>query len=96
MSASVTVYSTTYCPYCTRAKALLSKKGAAFDEVDVTERADLRAWLIEATGQRTVPQIFVNGAPVGGFSDLAALEQAGSLDGMLARPPAAGDAAVRR
>ncbi len=95
MPADVVVYTTGYCPYCTRAKALLSKKGVAFREVDVSSRDDLRSWLIERTRQRTVPQIFVNGESLGGFSDIAALDHAGGLDPKLARDPAAGDSEVR-
>ncbi len=95
MPADVVVYSTDYCPFCTRAKALLSRKGVAFREVNVEHRDDLRAWLVERTRQRTVPQIFVNGEPLGGFSDIAALDQAGGLDPKLARVPGPGDAEVR-
>ena len=80
MPARVVVYSTDYCPYCTRAKALLSKKGVAFEEVMVDDRADLRAWLVQATNQRTVPQVFVNGKALGGFTDIARLDQQGRLD----------------
>jgi len=95
MPADVVVYSTDYCPFCMRAKMLLTKKGVAFREVNVERRDDLRAWLIERTRQRTVPQVFVNGEPLGGFTDLAALDHAGGLDPKLARDPAAGDAEVR-
>ena len=66
----VTIYTTAWCPYCHRAKALLSKKGVAFDEFDVTGDDAKRAWLLEKTGQRTVPQIFINGVSVGGSDDL--------------------------
>ena len=95
MPADVIVYTTDYCPFCTRAKMLLARKGAAFREVNVERRDDLRAWLIERTRQRTVPQIFVNGEALGGYSDIAALDQAGQLDPKLAREPAVGDAEVR-
>jgi glutaredoxin 3 len=89
MPAEVKVYTTNYCPYCTRAKALLTKKGVPFEEVDVTENPELRTWLVQASGGRkTVPQIFINGTSVGGFDDLAALDQAGNLQKMLAGAPA--------
>jgi glutaredoxin len=75
MPAQVTVYVTGYCPYCTRAKSLLSSKNVAFSEVNVETRPELRHWLIESSRQRTVPQIYVNGQPLGGFTELAALDR---------------------
>ena len=87
MSASVLIYLTDWCPYCQRAKALLTKKKAAFTEVDVDDRPDLRSWLVSASGQRTVPQIFINGQPVGGSSELDALDRQGKLDRLLAVAP---------
>lgn len=96
MGADVTIYTTEYCAYCVRVKALLSKKAAPFTEIDVGERGDLRTWLVEASGQRTVPQVFINGRSVGGFTDVAELERQGELDPLLARSPAAGDPAIRR
>ena len=95
-SAEVVVYTTDYCPYCTRAKALLTKKAVPFTEVNVEERPELRSWLISAAGQRTVPQIFVNNPPIGGFSDMAALEHQGKLDKLLAEPRPAGLPALPR
>ena len=95
MAARVLVYSTNYCPYCTRAKQLLSKKGVSYEEVRVDDRPDLRDWLVETTRQRTVPQVFVNGRPLGGFTDIAALDQKGHLNKLLAADPAAGEPAVR-
>ncbi|MSP23662.1 MAG: glutaredoxin 3 [Myxococcales bacterium] len=92
--AKVDIYTTSYCPYCTMAKRLLEKKGAHFEEVDVGDREDLRAWLAEVSGQRTVPQVFVNGSPLGGFSDIASLDNDGKLDALLAVAPAEGDPAV--
>lgn len=80
----VTIYTTGYCSYCTRAKQLLGKKGVAFVEVDVSDDDERRAWLVETTGRRTVPQVFIGERSVGGFDDLAALERAGELDRMLA------------
>jgi glutaredoxin 3 len=87
MSASVFVYTTAWCPYCVNAKALLEKKGVSFTEVDVDGRDELRAWLVKRSGQRTVPQIFVNGRPLGGFSDIQALDRQGKLDPLLAAAP---------
>ena len=77
---SVRVYSKSNCPYCVRAKALLAKKGVSFEEIDVERDDGLRTWLVEATGQRTVPQIFVGDRWLGGFSDVDALDREGKLD----------------
>jgi glutaredoxin 3 len=77
--ADVVVYSTSSCGYCVRAKALLSKLGIQFEEVDVTTDSAKRAWLVETTGRRTVPQIFIKGKAIGGFDDLAALNSSGDL-----------------
>ena len=85
--AQVTVYTTTYCPYCTRAKALLTKKSVAFTEIDVTTDDATRKWLTETTGRHTVPQVFINNRPVGGCDDLYALDRAGHLEALLAEPP---------
>lgn len=83
--AKVIIYTTKTCPYCVRAKALLQKKGVPFEEIDVTNDAPKRAWLVTAAGgQRTVPQIFINDQPIGGFDDMWALDRAGKLDTMLA------------
>lgn len=86
-SASVTIYTTGYCPYCYRAKSLLQKKGVAFEEIDADDRPDLRTWLRKASGQTTVPQVFVNGRALGGFTDIAALDRGGELDRLLAEAP---------
>jgi glutaredoxin 3 len=83
MPARVVVYTTTYCPYCVRATALLRAKGASFEQIDVTSNDAMRRWLRETTGRRTVPQIFIDDRPIGGFDDLAALEKDGTLDDML-------------
>jgi glutaredoxin 3 len=81
--ANVRVYTKQQCPYCVRAKSLLAKKGVAFEEIDVEHDDALRTWLVEASGQRTVPQIFVGDRPLGGFSDLDALDREGKLDPIL-------------
>ncbi len=75
----VTVYTTKVCPYCDRAKALLTRRGIAYQEIDVSGDAAKRAWLVEATGRRTVPQIFIGDESVGGSDDLHALDAAGRL-----------------
>jgi glutaredoxin 3 len=83
--AKVEVYTTTYCPFCTRAKSLLKSKGVPFVEIDVTEDAALREKMVEMSGgRRTVPEIFINGKIVGGYDELKALDVAGRLDSMLA------------
>ena len=81
---TVTIYSTNYCPYCRMAKQLLERKGVPFTEVDVTDDPARRAWLVETTGRRTVPQVFIGDRSVGGYDDMAALERAGELDRLLA------------
>jgi glutaredoxin 3 len=81
----ITIYTTAFCPYCHRAKRLLTQKGARFQEIDVTgdraARAELRA---RAGGLTTVPQIWIGELHVGGSSELAALEREGKLDALLA------------
>lgn len=83
--ANVEIYTTPTCPYCFRAKALLTKKNVAFHEVDVSGDAARRAEMEKrANGGYTVPQIFINGKHVGGCDDLYALDGAGGLDPLLA------------
>jgi glutaredoxin 3 len=79
MPAAVTIYTTRVCPYCIAAKRLLQSRGIAYDEVDVTADPAKRAWLVEATGRRTVPQIFIGTEAIGGYDDLSALDMAGDL-----------------
>jgi glutaredoxin 3 len=79
----VQVYTKRNCPYCVSAKTLLARKGVEFQEIDVEEDDALRAWLADTTGQKTMPQIFVDGRSLGGFSDIAALDQVGKLDPIL-------------
>ena len=84
--ATITVYSGDACPYCQRAKMLLQKKGAAFEEVNVTANPERRIEVMEKSGGRkTIPQIFINGQHIGGCDDLYALDSAGKLDGLLAQ-----------
>src|SRR4051812_37161634 len=94
VTAKVLIYTTGDCPYCHRAKQLLGEKKVSYTEVDVDERPDLRSWLASATGQRTVPQVFINGRSVGGFSDIDDLDQEGELDRLLAEAPAADSPAL--
>jgi glutaredoxin 3 len=79
----VTVYTTRICWYCDQAKRLLTQRSIAFQEVDVSEDARARVWLVETTGQRTVPQIFIGDQPIGGYTDLAALDRSGRLNVLL-------------
>jgi glutaredoxin 3 len=81
--ATVKVYTKKVCPYCTRAKALLDRKGVAYEEIDAEGDDALRRWLVGATGQMTVPQIFVGDRSLGGFSDIDALDRQGRLDALL-------------
>ena len=80
----VEIYTQWGCGYCHRAKALLDSKGVAYEEFDVTMGGPRKAEMVERVpGARTVPQIFIGGAVIGGSDDLAALEGAGKLDGLL-------------
>lgn len=82
--AQVTMYSTGYCPFCTRAKQLLTQRGAGdFNEIRVDQDPAQRAVMMELSGRHTVPQIFIGERHVGGCDDLFALDQAGELDALL-------------
>ncbi|MBS1956410.1 MAG: glutaredoxin 3 [Cyanobacteria bacterium SZAS-4] len=82
--AEITVYSGPNCPYCTKAKALLNKKNVAFEEHNVKDDPVKLSEMLERTGGRkTIPQIFINGAHIGGCDDLYALNEAGKLDELL-------------
>lgn len=69
--AKIDIYTTTYCSYCNAAKSLLTKQGATYNAIDVTNNDEKRLWLAQTTGQRTVPQIFINDLPIGGYNELA-------------------------
>jgi len=84
----VTIYTTRVCSYCVAAKQLLAKREVPYQEIDVTMDGAKRAWLVEATGRRTVPQIFIGGSPIGGYDDLAALDRSGELAVLLGRAKA--------
>ncbi len=80
----VTIYTKAYCPYCVRAKALLTAKGVQFQEFDIGQQPELRQQMIEKAGGRTtVPQIFIKAQHIGGCDDLHALEAQGKLDTLL-------------
>ena len=80
----IEIYSSLWCPFCHRAKSLLAAKGAAFEEIDVDADPNRRQEMMHrAGGRRTVPQIFIDGAHVGGADALAALERSGKLDAII-------------
>jgi glutaredoxin 3 len=83
--AKIEIYTKAFCPYCSRAKALLSSKGVDYEEFDITMGGPKRQEMIQrADGRTTVPQIFIDGKHVGGSDDIAALERQGALDPLLA------------
>jgi glutaredoxin 3 len=84
--AKIEIYTTPWCGYCGRAKALLDSKGAAYDEMDVMEDAEKRNEMRTRSRRTSVPQIFINGQHIGGSDELAELERAGKLDLLLAQP----------
>lgn len=79
----VVVYSSDYCPYCSRAKHLLASKGVAFEEIKVDGKPQLRAEMTSKAGRTSVPQIWIGEKHIGGCDDLYALERAGKLDALL-------------
>lgn len=82
--AKVEIYTKDWCGYCARAKALLTDKGVAFEEYDITLGGPKREEMLErAPGRTSVPQIFIDGAHIGGSDDLSALNRAGKLDALL-------------
>ena len=83
MNVPVIVYSTAVCPYCVRAERLLEAKGVTVQKIRVDLDPEERIKMMERTGRRTVPQIYVGDTHVGGFDDLYALDQAGKLDPLL-------------
>ena len=83
MTDSVLIYTTQVCPYCVRAKRLLDNKGVKYREIDVSDDSETRAYLVQATGQRTVPQIFIGGKSIGGCDEMLALDRQGELDSLL-------------
>jgi len=84
MTAKVEIYTTMFCPYCYRAKALLKSKGVEYVEYDVGGSGEARAAMrARAEGRHTVPQVFIDDVGIGGSDDLAALDRQGKLDTML-------------
>lgn len=81
--AKVIVYTKDHCPYCNLAKQLLKAKHVAFEEIRIDLDESKRDEMIRLSNRRTVPQIFINDVPVGGYDDLAALAKSGKLDGLL-------------
>ncbi len=83
----IEVYSKEWCPYCAKAKSLLKTKQLDFDEIDITSDADGESQMIRRSRRRTVPQIFIDDKPIGGYDDLANLNATGALDKLLGREP---------
>ena len=81
--ASVKMYSTQWCGYCAAARKLLASKNVDFDDIDVGMNNELRKEMTDLSGGTTVPQIFIDDTPVGGYDDIAALDNEGKLDGLL-------------
>jgi len=78
------MYTARWCGFCVRAKALLDSKGLSYEEISLDDDPTFRARLVELTGSWTVPQIVIDGQPIGGYTELAALERSGLLDERLA------------
>jgi glutaredoxin 3 len=86
MVPKVTIYTTRYCPFCAMAKSLLHQKGVAYDEIDVTgDSAGRKEMAVRSGGRTTVPEIFIDGRIIGGFTELQALDRAGKLDDLLGK-----------
>ena len=84
MRPRIQMYTTRWCGYCVRAKALLESKGLEYQEISLDERPDFRRFLHEETGGWTVPQILIDGRPIGGYAELWRLDRSGQLDERLA------------
>jgi glutaredoxin 3 len=82
-SEPVVMYATSWCPYCARARALLTSKGVAFQEIDIEAQPSERENMIRRSGRSTVPQIFIGERHIGGSDELQELEAAGGLDPLL-------------
>ena len=80
----ITIYTADYCGFCHAAKALLTRKGVPFDDIDVTHDVTARQDVAQRSGQSTVPQIFIGDESIGGFTELQILEISGELDDLLA------------
>jgi glutaredoxin 3 len=82
----VEVYGTEFCSYCAAARLLLKRKGVAYEDIVVSGNREAREEMERRSGRRTVPQIFIDGRPIGGFDELNALERSGELDRLLGGP----------
>jgi glutaredoxin 3 len=82
--ARIRIYSTRWCGYCVRAKALLDDKGIPYEDVSLDDDPDFRRHLFDLTGGWTVPQVLIDGTPIGGYTELWRLEKSGALDERLA------------
>ena len=80
----IQIYTTRWCGYCVRAKALLDAKGIAYEEISLDDDPAFRRNVFDLTGGWTVPQILIDGTPIGGYTELWRLDQSGALDGSLA------------
>ena len=85
MTTAVVMYTTSWCPYCERARKLLGAKNVTINEIDVESAPEKRAEMRTRSGRTSVPQIFIGDHHVGGSDDLVALEDAGELDALLGR-----------
>ena len=83
MAPKVQFYATSWCPYCTRARQLLTSRGVEIEEIDVEARPGAREEMVARSGRTSVPQIFINQTHIGGCDDLIALDIAGGLDPLL-------------
>ncbi len=82
--AKIEIYTTQTCPYCIKAKSFLDMRKIGYDVIDITGDNEARMALVEkSNGQRTVPQIFINGKPIGGYDDLMMLDANGELETLL-------------
>jgi glutaredoxin 3 len=82
--ATIQMYTTAWCGYCVRAKALLDARGLDYEEIRIDDEPDFRARLQERTGGWTVPQIVIEGRPIGGYSELWQLDRQGELEDLAA------------
>ena len=87
---SILIYTTPWCPYCHAAKQLLDEKGVTYEEIDVSSDPELRRDVARRSGRTTVPQVFIDEAPHGGYDDLAALDRAGRLEPVVRFGPTVG------
>jgi glutaredoxin 3 len=80
----IQIYTTAWCAYCVRAKALLDARGLAYEEIDLDDDPAFRRRLLDLTGGWTVPQIVIDGRPIGGYTELWQLDRSGGLDRLAA------------